>query len=148
MVIPVPTLSTSGWIVTPQQKADMLMAHFYEAMNNQTYTYPGQVASIQYVIEKNAGDIPATCQGIQQVLEQYLSRYYPTVQVQVTSDDITANNPSSLVNLTVYISALESGQTQAFTALIQMANSKFLKAVSLNNTGQSVAATVLQQATS
>jgi hypothetical protein len=149
MVTPVPSLSTSGWVVTPQQKADLLMAHFYEAMNNQSYTFPGQIASVQYAIEKGSGDIPATCQGLQLMLEQYLARYYATASVQVTSDDVTAANPSSLVNLTVYISALESsGQTYAFTSLIQMANSKFLKAVNLNNTGQSVAASVVQQMTS
>jgi hypothetical protein len=43
---------------------------------------------------------------------------------------------------------LEAGQTYAFTALIQMSNSKFLKAINLNNTGQSVAASVVQQITS
>jgi hypothetical protein len=145
MVIPVPSLSESGWVVMPQQKADFLMAHFYEAMNNQTYTFPGQVASVQYVIEKYAGDINGTCQALTQVLEQYLSRYYPAVNVQVTSDDVTAGNPSSLVNLTVYISAVEEGETYAFTSLIMTANSKFLKAVNLNNTGQSVAASIVQQ---
>jgi hypothetical protein len=67
------------------------------------------------------------------------------VSVQVTSDDVTAGNPSSLVNLTVYISAVEAGETYAFTALIMTANSKFLKAISLNNTGQSVAASIVQQ---
>lgn len=148
MVTPVPTLSSAGWVVTPAQKADYLMAHFYEAMNNQSYTFPGEVSSIQYVIEQNAGDIPGTCQAIQQVLEKYLSRYYPDVTVQVTSDDQTAGNPSSLVNLTVYITALDTNQRHAFTALIQTVNSKFLKAVNLNNTGQSVAASVVQQISS
>lgn len=145
MVTPVPTLSALGWVVTPALKADMLMAHFYEAMNNQSYTFQGQIASVSYVIEKYAGDIAATCQGLQQVLEQYLSRYYPNVTVQVSSDDDGGGNPSSLVNLTVYISALEQGQTYAFTSLIQMSNSKFLKAVNLNNGGQSVAASIVQQ---
>jgi hypothetical protein len=147
MATPVPTLSSAGWVVTPAQKADYLMAHFYEAMNNQSYIFPGEVSSIQYVIEKNAGDIPATCQAIQQVLEKYLSRYYPNTTVQVSSDD-TSGNTSSQVNLTIYISALEAGETYAFTSLIQMANSKFVKAINLNNTGQSVAASVVQQITS
>lgn len=148
MTTPVPTLSSAGWVVTPAQKADYLMAHFYEAINNQTYVFPGQVSSIQYVIEKNAGDIPGTCQAIQQTLEQYLARYYPDVTVQVTSDDQTSGNLSSLVNLTVYVTALDTDQRYAFTALIQTANSKFVKAVTLNNNGPSVASSVVQQITS
>lgn len=147
MVTPVPTLSMAGWVVTPEQKADYLMAYFYESMFNQTYTYPGQVSSVQYVIEQNSGDIPKTCEGLRVALEQYLKRYYDSAIVTVTSDDVTAGNTSSQVNLTVTISVKEDNQYYDLTQLISLANSKFLKAVTINNTGAAPSNTILQQLT-
>jgi hypothetical protein len=143
MPIPVPSLSTGGWVVSPQQKADLLMAHIYESMNNQTYTYPGNITSIQYVIEKHAGDIPGTCEGVQVAMEAYLQRYYDDVSVQVGSD---TSDGTGLVTLMVYAQVTEDGVTYPYSGLIQASNSKFIKAVNLNNTGQSVAANVIQQA--
>jgi hypothetical protein len=143
MPTPVPSLSTAGWVVSPQQKADLLMAHIYESMNNQTYTYPGNITSIQYVIEKHAGDIPGTCQAIQVAMETYLQRYYDDATVQVASDN---SDGSSLVTLMVYAQVTEDGVAYPYSGLIQASNSKFIKAVNLNNTGQSVAANVIQQA--
>lgn len=146
-VTPVPSLSVGGWIVTPQQKADFLMAHFYESMNNQTYTFQGQISSIQYLIEQNSGNMPKTCDAIRTCLEQYLGRYYQSAIVQVTSDDVTSGNQSSEITLTIYISVKEAGTVHAFTQLISMADSKFLKAVSINNTGAAPNNTILQQMT-
>jgi hypothetical protein len=148
MTIPVPSLSTAGWVVSPQQKADLLMAHIYESMNNQSYTYRGKVTSIQYVIEQHAADIPGTCQAIQNAMENYLSRYYDRATVQVVSDDTVSGNQSSLISLLVYAQVVENGVTYPYSGLIQASNSKFIKAVTLNNTGKSVAANVIQQATS
>jgi hypothetical protein len=147
MVTPVPTLSAGGWIVTPQQKADYLMAYFYESMYNQTYVFAGQVTSIQYIIEQNSGNMAKTCDALRTALEQYLKRYYNSVIVQVTSDDVTSGNPSSLVNVTVYISVVDAGVAYGFSQLISMADSKFLKAVSINNTGSAPSNTILQQLT-
>lgn len=147
MVTPVPTLSAGGWIVTQQQKADYLMAYFYESMYNQTYVFAGQITSIQYIIEQNSGNIAKTCDALRTALEQYLKRYYDSVIVQVTSDDVTAGNPSSLVNLTLYISVKEDGEMYGFSQLISMSNSKFLKAVSINNNGVAPSNTILQQLT-
>lgn len=147
MTTPVPTLSMAGWVVTPEQKADYLMAHFYESMYNQTYVYLGQVNSIQYVIEQNSGDIPKTCEALRVTLEQYFKRYYDSSIVRVTSDDVTSGNPSSQVNLTVYISVKENDVVYDFAQLISMADSKFLKAVALNNTGVAPSNTILQQLT-
>lgn len=147
MATPVPTLSVGGWIVTPQQKADYLMAHFYEAMANQTYVFKGQISSIQYIIEQNAGDMAKTCDALRLALEQYLGRYYDSVVVQVSSDDVTDNNPSSLVNLMLRISVVEDKTSYGFSKLISMADSKFLKAVSYNNTGNPSSNSILQQLT-
>ncbi len=147
MVTPVPTLSSGGWIVTPQQKADYLMAYFYESMYNQTYVFQGQVSSIQYVIEQNSGSIPKTCDALRTALEQYLGRYYDSVIVSVTSDDVTAGNESSLINLTVGIGVMEDKIPYGITQLISMTNSKFLKAVTINNTGIAPSNTILQQLT-
>jgi hypothetical protein len=146
-VTPVPSLTVGGWIVTPQQKADLLMAYFYESMNNQTYVFQGQITSIQYLIEQNAGSMPKTCDGIRTALETYLGRYYQSVIVQVTSDDVTSGNQSSEITLTIYISVTEAGQVYGFTQLISMADSKFLKAVTINNDGSASNNSILQQMT-
>jgi hypothetical protein len=146
-ITPVPTLSLAGWVVTPQQKADYLMAYFYESMNNQTYIFNGQVISIQYLIEQNAGNMAKTCDAVRTALEQYLGRYYQDAIVQVTTDDVTDDNPSSLINMTISMSVVEGGVPYGISQLISLSNSKFMQAVTINNDGAATTNTILQQLT-
>ncbi|WP_144106652.1 hypothetical protein [Paraburkholderia sp. BCC1886] len=143
MTTVVPSLSTAGWITATAQKADALMAHIYESMANQSYTYAGSVTSIQSIIQANAGNMPKTCSALQSALEAYLGRYYDSVLAQVTSDDVTAGNTTSLITVSIYAQVTENGVTYPYYGLVQLADSKFLKATKLNNNGPSVASTVV-----
>ncbi|WP_233875070.1 hypothetical protein [Paraburkholderia adhaesiva] len=144
MTTPAPTLSTAGWIVSPQQKADRLMAWLYESQANQSYVFNGNVTSLQYLIAKNAGNIPATCTALQTALTSFFSRYYDLASVQVASDDVLNGNESSLITLYVYAELTEDGVVYPLNSLIELSSSKLVRVLALNNAGASAAQTVLQ----
>jgi hypothetical protein len=137
MTTPAPTLSTAGWIVSAQQKADRLMAWLYATQANQSYIFNGNVTSLQYLIAQNTGNIPATCSALQNALTQFFSRYYDLARVQVASDDVLGGNQSSLITLYVYAELTEDGVVYPLTSLIELSSSKLLRVIALNNSGAS-----------
>lgn len=139
MTVAVPTLSSRGWVRSAAEKADYLLAHFFESDHFQTYLYGDSVASLPYLVEQHGGDPMKLCSELQQVVQAYLSRYFDNAQVEVTSDDDPAYNlnpnPNSAVALRMWASVLQDGKEYSVARLIETANSKLVKVVNLNNQG-------------
>ena len=135
MTIPVPTLSTAGWVTSPNEKADSLMAHFYASDKFQSYLYFGQVTTVQWLIEQYGHDIPTLVSQMKAALEVYLGRYYDSVNVDMSSDDSVETVVGNEVELKVYATVSENGKEYSFGALIVAANSKVLRVSKLNNVG-------------
>ena len=129
----VPTLSSSGWVSSAQEKADMLFAHFYESDKFQTYLYGDNVSNLQYVIERSGHDMIAVVSSLRATLETYLGRYYDTVNVDISTADTTPDLPSGKIILRVYCTVTDNGKDYSFGRLIEAMNSKLEKVVKINN---------------
>lgn len=130
--IPVPTLSTHGWVTSPPEKADFLISHFYESDKAQTYLYGSNITNLQWLIERYGHEIPSLCQQIRLALETYLGRYYQAATVEVLND-ASAENKTSKVMLRLYCSVVEEGVTYSIGKLLTISDSKFEKITDLNN---------------
>lgn len=131
--IAVPSLSVKGWVKTIPEKCDTLLAHFYASDVNQSLLYPKQVANVQGIIQRNMHDIPGLCQDMRSRLEQYFSRYFDQVIVEVVDDLET--NLTDKVTIWVKIQITDDGRYYDGGYQISLVDSKFEKIVNLNNTG-------------
>jgi hypothetical protein len=135
-VIPVPSLSSAGWVVSPAEKADLLISHFYASDKSQTFLYGSNVANLQWVIEQSAHDIVNLVALLERELVRYLSAYYSNVTVEVASDETLGTVIDNRVTLRVYASVTENdGTTYSFGKLLNVVDSKIASIVNLNNFG-------------
>lgn len=136
MSVPVPSLSPAGWITSPQEKADALMAYFYQTDPFQSQLYAPNVISLQLLVQQYGHDMTAFTQRLRSALELYLGRYYQSVIVDIRNTDIPANtNPK--IEFKVYISVLDDGKEYSFGQLIAVADNKMATIIKLNNSGPS-----------
>lgn len=139
MTVAVPTLSSRGWVRAPAEKADYLLAYFFESDHFQTYLYGNTVVSLPYLVEQHGHDPLTFCNQLQQVMQDFLGRHFDSVQVEVTSDDNAAYNanpnPASAVTVRIWASVVQDGKEYSVLKLIETANSKLVKVINLNNTG-------------
>lgn len=131
MSTPVPSLSAAGWITAPADKADKLMAHFFEAEKSQTYLYGDNVSSLQWTVEQFGHNPNAMTQELRTTLERYLNRYYTssTINVSVVDDG------TPRYELRVFIQVTDNGKQYSFGKELQMNNGKLAKIISLNDQG-------------
>lgn len=129
MAIPVPSLSTAGWVTTPSDKADLLFSHFFEAEKSQTYLYGQNVSSLPYLVEQNGNNVASMVQALRLTLQRYLQAYYTGVQVDIN----VVEDATPRYELQVYASVVEDGKQYSFGKLLQVANSKISKIIDLNN---------------
>jgi hypothetical protein len=131
MAIPVPSLSSAGWVTAPADKADLIMAHFFEAEKSQTFLYGDNVTSLQWLVEQFGNNPTSMTQELRDALNVYLNRYYTGVIVNINVVD----DGTPRYELRVFIQVTEDGKQYSFGKLLQVTNSKISKIISLNNDG-------------
>lgn len=131
-IVPVPSLSQSGWVVAPSEKADILFSHFYMSDALQSSLYPGKVANIQGLVEKY-GSVPSEfCQQLESMLRNYLFGYYPQgVDVQAAAVDLGTDRFDVRLTITV----VEAGRQYNFGHLVNVVDSKISGIVRAMNEG-------------
>jgi hypothetical protein len=134
-VIPVPTLSPEGWVVSLSGKADRLFAHFYVSDKKQSRLYGDNVANIQSIVAEYGHDATEFTQQIRGVLERYLLRYYQAVDITAFNTD-GPDNVNSTYDVSVSILITEDGKQFQFSHLINMVDGLFAKIVREGNTGE------------
>ena len=132
-IIPVPVLSSAGWVSDPSGKADALLAHFFESMKSQTAIYGKNVASLQYVLQQYSGDANRFTSELQVVLETYLSRYYDLAIVTIASSANDLTNVRGSVEVTIHSDLTENGITYSMGNLLKITNSKITAVTRINN---------------
>ena len=133
-IIPVPTLSFSGWIRSTPEKADYLFSHFYESEHSQTFLYKNRVANLQYIIQKNKDNIDSMCSEIQSTLTTYFSSYFPRVVVEIDYIETPVN--SGRITIRMYIAVTDvDGKEFNLSRLADLIDSKFDKVRKLVNEG-------------
>jgi hypothetical protein len=131
-IIPVPSLSPSGWVTASNDKADLLFSHYFESNKSQTLIYGDNVSSIQYLLERYAGDITTLTQKLTIDIENYLGRYYDSVLATVTSDD-TPSNLNGNITINIHCDVIEDGVQYSIGGLLEIGNSKIINFFKLNN---------------
>lgn len=121
------TLSLDGTISDPVQKADRLLSYFFVNDHHQSNNQLGYIASLPGII-KDAANKPDRATGeIQSALYQLFSRYYESVNCDVTVQDPSGNHITGndmAVNLLVNLTFKQNGQTYNLGRIAKIVNSK------------------------
>ena len=123
-----PTLSTAGWVTAITEKADRLLAYFFEADVEQSALYKDKVYSLPNIIKDNSGDAFAITNKVREALSLYLYNYFDAVDVQ-SEHDIVDNK----INIKIYANLVENGKEYSLGKLVVLADNNISKVISLNN---------------
>lgn len=131
--IPVPTLSTRGFVYDSKNKIDDLLSHFFLAENLQTALYVGRVASLPKLMQASAGDARLFISSTKQMLESYLERYYVKANVTVVSETDLESDPRVRIAVRISLELTEAEGTKTFERLLVSEGGRFASLVAMNN---------------
>lgn len=135
-IIPVPSLSLDCWVTSTANKADYLISHFFLSEKSQTALYGNEVSSLQWIIQNTQGDLNKLTSLMRSSLSSYFSRYFKSVNVEVTTNEVTPG--SNKIELRLFLSfADKDGKEFILAKLIDILDSKINSIVTINNTGAS-----------
>jgi len=127
-----PSLSEDGWVVSTQQQADYLLAHFFASDYSQTQLYLTKVSSAAYVIYKTQGDVIGTKNLLQSTLSDYFSRYFLNVNVDVT--EVPNELDLSRVTLAIFLTFIDlDGIFFSLDKVFDIVDGKAVNILSINN---------------
>lgn len=130
---PLPTLGEAGWITSSRDKINYLLSYFYESQYSQTQFYYGNVSSMSYLLYKYGNEPDTMASEVESTLTAYLNRHVNNVTVECSA---TPTN-SIQASINVYVAFTdEQGNPVTFSNLLLIQNSKLVKVVNANNTGQ------------
>lgn len=135
MIIPVPTLSTQGFVYDQAGKIDYLLSHFFLSDYNQTYLYPGTVSSLPEIIQKNGGEVNGVIHDLTRKLKDYLGRYYDSIDLDIYSPNNNDADVSTKAELVISLSVVDGNKSTEFTRLLRTTNSKMSEIIRINNDG-------------
>lgn len=124
-----PTLSTAGWVGAVSEKADRLMAYFFESDGLQSTLYRDKVFSLPMIVKDFKGDPVAVTQAVQSNLSNYLTNYFDAVEVQA-SNEVASNGE---VTIKIYAKLTEKGKEYSLGKLVVLADNNISKVITLNN---------------
>lgn len=131
MTVVVPTLSDRGWVTSPNEKIDMLLAHFFESDAIQSYIYGNQIANFQSLLALYSNDRDGLQLALGDKLTGYITRHFDSasVNVNIADDDIKGN----ALKIIIYCSFVQDGLSYSAGRLISTMNSKFMSITDINN---------------
>lgn len=130
-----PSLSTNGWIYSTAEKADYLISHFFVSEYSQSLIYNGNVASFPWIIQNNQSNMPGVVRDLEVVLAAYFSRYFNSVVVQASQQEIPPN--SGIVRIDLYVSFRDEANKEfVLSRLVDIVDSKIEQILIINNTKQ------------
>lgn len=134
MPIYAPTLSTRGWSKTPETIIDTIFTHYISNNPSQSYTYRGEVFSLQSAIQQGSDNIANIANNIQVDLNKLFSRYFPLgAVIECTYNQIEIGGSLMNINISGYV-VTEAGELNVMRALenidshfIDISNIKIVK---------------------
>lgn len=135
--IPVPTLSTSGFVETLGEKLDRLLAYFCVSESNQSDLFRYKVSSLSGLVAEYGDEPGSLCSAMKNTLTDYFSHYFDQVEVDVTykydNEKQQAGRYSLFTDLVAKDS--ESGERRHLFREIKMNGSLFLAIAKINDDG-------------
>ena len=130
----VPDLSVKGWITTPLEKADKLLAHFYAAEYSQSNLFPNDVHSFTYILQKNLGNPRGLEQDLMESLTSYFNKYFRNTMTTVSVTDDNGSSSKQTVTITMLFETPD-GSRYDLSEVVNVKDSLFERYTHLNNTG-------------
>lgn len=130
-----PTFSPGGWITNPLEKADFMLAYFFETQKSQTHFHKNLVTSYQSILadNKSPGQLAS---DLESKLGDYLKTQFQNVQIEVRV--IPANDNPNNNELTVEIGcSFDSlGVRYTLSHIIELLGTQVKRINRLNETGE------------
>ncbi len=130
----VPDLSVKGWITSPLEKADKMLAHFYAAEFSQSNLFPDDVHSFTYILQKNLNNQKGLEVDLVDSLTRYFNKYFlnASVIVIVTDDHDSGSKQTVTISMTF---ETPDGKRFDLSDVVNVNGSLFNRYTLLNNTG-------------
>ena len=130
----VPDLSVKGWITSPLEKADKMLAHFYAAEFSQSNLFPDDVHSFTYILQKNLNNQKGLEVDLVDSLTRYFNKYFlnASVIVIVTDDNDSGSKQTVTISMTF---ETPDGKRFDLSDVVNVNGSLFDRYTHLNNTG-------------
>lgn len=88
IVIPVPTLSQQGMVLSTGEKLDRLLSYYFTTDTNQSNIFKGETISFQETVANYQRQPTLLCEQMKTELTSYLERYFTLVTVMVDYKDL------------------------------------------------------------
>ena len=130
----VPDLSVKGWITSPLEKADKMLAHFYAAEFSQSNLFPDDVHSFTYILQKNLNNQKGLEVDLVDSLTRYFNKYFLNASaiVIVTDDHDSGSKQTVTISMTF---ETPDGKRFDLSDVVNVNGSLFNRYTLLNNTG-------------
>lgn len=119
-----PTLTTAGWIDDLVSVSTSLMDYFLVSEDSQSQFYPGEVASLPYLVQQHGSDPDTLVNRSRDVLQRYFSRYFEMASVEVTTD--SNSGTAGRYNVNIDVTVVKDGVTHRLGRLIELGDSKII----------------------
>ena len=127
-----PSLSEDGWVTSPDKTADYLLSCFIVSDYSQTYMYTGEVSSLPWILQDTQGDMTRTLVDVRLTLSKYFSRFFDSVNVDVTEIP-NVENPTK-AQISIYVKFKDkSGKEHILGKLLQLSDTIVESVVTINN---------------
>lgn len=126
-----PSLSMTGWIDEPAERADRAMSYYFASDYSQTEIFAGKVVTLQWQLEEYSQDTNRLNQEMTSYLTEYFNRYFDSATVEIDISEIT--DDEERLDIELRCTLVEKGKTYSLGRLIQSVNSKVVKILTLNN---------------
>lgn len=119
-----PTLTTAGWIDDLVSVSTSLMDYFLVSEDSQSQFYPGEVASLPFLVQQHGSDPDTLANRARDVLQRYFSRYFEMASVEVTTDD--QSGTAGRYNVSIDVTVVKDGVSHRLGRLIELGDSKII----------------------
>lgn len=119
------TLSSRGWLKTPEARLDRLMTEYMVANPSQTLFYYGKIRSLLSTINRVGKDPDRLASAIQSDLTEAAVRGFPENQLVEVS--CTADPYDVEVTINIAITVYENGVSYALNRVLATTNSSYVE---------------------
>ena len=130
------TLSKSGFITSPHRIANQLFYYAFYSEEAQSLYFKSSILSIQAIFYRNGEDLEDLITELEKKLTEAYSRYFDSVDVDVTSVDSEDETSHKSVDVSINIKNPD-GDIDLYYNLQSTENDN-LKLIEYNNTGEPI----------
>ncbi len=131
MAIPVPSLSTQGWLTTIGEKADRLLSYFFTSDYCQSVIFHGKIASLPFIIANFESEHSDLRKEIDNALNRLLSSFFERVETSVSIKPDDESETKYTISVSVYI--IDNDEIFELSKVIHIKDSSIVKIVKILN---------------